>query len=71
MESWFVIIGIAFWVLAALATIGIIGYAFVSIQYYRCDKQERAEQNLAEVVSNAVADTISEKSEEKAEEVSK
>ena len=67
MESWFVIIGIAFWVLAALATIGILGYVFVLIQYYRWDKQERAEQKLAEVVSNAVAETITEKSEESSE----
>ena len=60
MDAWIVIIGILFWVVTALAVIGILGYVFLCIQYYRWDKLEREEEKLAQAVSVAVADTISE-----------
>lgn len=42
MTSAWIVFAILFWVLAALATVGILLWAFVQFQYYLWDKQDRA-----------------------------
>ena len=59
MSSAWIVFAILFWVLAALATVGIMLWAFVQFQYYLWDKHER-ENSLEEISddSEIIVDTV-------------
>ena len=57
-EAIAIILGIGFWVCCALCTIAILTYVWIVIQYYRWDKMDRENVNLTNIVSKAVAETI-------------
>ena len=56
MDACIVIIGILFWVVTALAAIGILTYVFVCVQYYKWEKDERENdkrmQEIQELIEN-------------------
>ena len=57
------IICIGFWLLAAFATVSIMAWVYVYVQYYRWEKNERKEADIMNSVYTAVQDAIKEAKE--------
>ena len=59
--TWCIIAGIAFWVLAALAVVTMMAWAYCYFQYYRWDKQDRERNTFVHAVQEAVEHAEQEK----------
>ena len=53
MDSWFVI-ALLFWILSALACVGILIYAYVCFQYFMWDMKERELEEMTEAVKKTI-----------------
>ena len=54
------ILGIGFWLIAALSIITLMAYVYVVVQYYHWDKQDRERNNIVQEISDKVAEKVKE-----------
>lgn len=62
------ILGILFWVLAALALVVGMAYVYVELQYYKWSKEQREKDGIVKEIQEAVKKAIEEIDEEQYEE---
>ena len=54
------ILGIGFWVIAALAIVTLMAYVYVVVQYYHWDKQDRERNSIVQEISDRVTEKMKE-----------
>lgn len=65
--SFCIIIGIMFWVLAALCVVAFMAWVYCYVQYYKWDKEDRNRNCIIKEVQETIRQTIEDINEEQYE----